>query len=383
MSKKNTKNRLQSLASFALISTILTGCVGDTNSNNTQSPTLQDHIIGGITKIFVKNMGWSVVIQNNSNDSYKVKGEHNDDWQNDTEIDSDTIIAPHSVKSIYAESYSRSGKKNINVCNLRTNECSVVVLDKEDDNYSLYDLHTGVKANAIFNHGSSQALHDSGTIKDITMNAISLALAAAGTLGGADTVEAGYISRSKATQANFDTIGFNVTASQTGKAIIAEITDTSIAAKRFDAQIEELTNQIVTTNGHITFKFDELEKSLYDFFTPNNQQAINQLVTRINTEMKAKGEDTTLINQVVTDVNPSDNAKHAFVKKMYELYHDENTPEFKGLTQDEQLIATGINTDYPLIAQDQVEALQLLSPNGIENEVNRCLGNDLDTIEKI
>ncbi|MBP7781344.1 MAG: hypothetical protein KA049_00175 [Burkholderiales bacterium] len=164
----------------------------NTQQNSTENKELNWHFSWStpFASLAQKGLGWSIVIQNDSDYTYlaqaitgssKING--TDTWEEDTELDSANEIAPHTTKVIYAESFTNGPKSfKLTTTSGPVHE-QIITLHKDlleansNDFYMTNDTyHT--RGEAVFNHGAKRSMATGATAAFIVADLIGL-------LGGA------------------------------------------------------------------------------------------------------------------------------------------------------------------------------------------------------
>ena len=135
-----------------------------------------------------KNLGWSIVIQNDSDYPYTVQAVPDSSlfnghysWENNTELDSETKVPAHDVRVIYGESISDPAQKSFRITNTQgTTIEQIITLHKDDshDNYQITNDTYKTSGLAIFNHGATKSMATGATKAFIVADVVGL-------LGGA------------------------------------------------------------------------------------------------------------------------------------------------------------------------------------------------------
>ncbi|MBX9890453.1 MAG: hypothetical protein K2X94_04240 [Amoebophilaceae bacterium] len=138
-----------------------------------------------ITSIFNKGLGWYVMIQNDSDYSYTVKAipgssrvKGTDTWEEDTELDRETIVEPHTSKVIHGESYTDGPKSfKLTASGAKVRE-QIITLhkDRTGDNFDFYITNDTSHSigEAVFNHGADRTLQAPATIASLVGDAIAI-----------------------------------------------------------------------------------------------------------------------------------------------------------------------------------------------------------------
>lgn len=141
-----------------LLSVSLIGCNSGSNGTNT-SPS---NTIGKSSQSsFTNNLGWYVLINNDSDMPYLVtKSGDSSNWHN-KDLDGEIMIPPHSDKMIYTEAADDRGSRGLIVKAEHSNNQKHFTLrqDKSDlfGAYSIIDNSTNERARTVFNDGAKRA----------------------------------------------------------------------------------------------------------------------------------------------------------------------------------------------------------------------------------
>ena len=153
-----------------------------------------------------KNLGWSIVIQNDSDYTYTVQAVPDSSllnghysWENNTELDSETEVPAHEVRVIYGESISDPVQKSFRITNTQGTTIEQIITLHKDDSHNNYQITNDTYKTsglAIFNHGAAKSMAAGATTAFIVADLVGL-------LGGAAIGE--EISNKVATRAAYNT----------------------------------------------------------------------------------------------------------------------------------------------------------------------------------
>lgn len=147
-----------------LLGVSLIGCNSGSNGTNTS----QSNTIGKSSQsLFANNLGWYVLINNDSDVPYLVtKSGDSSNWHN-KDLDEEILIPPHSDKMIYTEAADDRGSRGLLVKAEHSNNQKHFTLrqDKSDlfGAYSIIDNSTNERARAVFNDRAKRALLSKST----------------------------------------------------------------------------------------------------------------------------------------------------------------------------------------------------------------------------